>query len=143
MSGVVVGAPSPCTICPAVGTFPPSWDSPRGGEDLRQDQGTILLASGRILPAGGAKTQFLQSLNSPTHYFCPFQQDLNGPGGTSTQKQPRAPIHSTNSGLCHLVPGNHSPAHHGQGIARELVMLFSCVGIPNKILIDEGIPFMS
>ena len=156
MCGVDIGAPSLCTTCLAVGTLPPSWCSSRGGEDPRPDQSPILLAGGEesrggLLPQlpgvsdGGAKATFSQSLGSHAYHFSPFQQDRHGPGGTFTQEQPRTPIYPGDSGLRHQVPGGHSPAHHGyQGdIARELVMLFSRVGLPDEILTDQGTPFMS
>ena len=89
-----------------------STPSSRGGEDPGPDQGKIPLAGGEEgsggllpqlpgVPTGGTKTTFPWPINSPTDYFSSFQQDCHGPGGTTTQEQPGAPVHPGDTGLCH------------------------------------------
>ena len=67
--------------------------------------------------------------------------DLVGP---QPEEQLKAPIHSGDSELCTRYPeAILLRTMATKGIACELVMLFSRVGIPDERLTDQGSPFMS
>uniref|UniRef100_A0A8C5CZT0 ribonuclease H n=1 Tax=Gadus morhua TaxID=8049 RepID=A0A8C5CZT0_GADMO len=155
MCRVVVGAPSLCSISPAAGTLPPSWGSSRGGEDPGPDQGKIPLAGGKEGSGGycGSCPECQQV--APKPHFCgpliplpiisvPFSgisMDLVGPLPKSSRgHQYILVILDYATRYPEAIPLRTMAS---KGIASELVLMFSRVGIPEEILTDQGTPFMS
>ena len=155
MCGVVVGAPSLCSISPAAGTLPPSWahlgvektlDRIKarfhwpGVKRAVEDYCRSCPECQQVAP----KPHFRGPLIPLPIISVPFSKiamDLVGPLPKSSRgHQYILVILDYATRYPEAIPLRTMAS---KGIARELVLMFSRVGIPEEILTDQGTPFMS